>query len=676
MKRSLLFSALVLVIATSMSYAQGSNPRRVLVEEFTNTGCPPCATSDPFVEDFENLDQAQICSIKWHVSWPDGTDPFYNAYLTGTVRAQSYYGVTGVPDMIFSGDGSTHYNPLQLQTADGIKSVADQYYANGSPYKMSVKQRVTSDSIFADVTVTTTDAVPTAKDLRLAVVFCERYSSFHGSNGRPHYTNIGRQCVPALTASGVISTTTQYPAFSLAQGSTQTHTFGAKINPKWNLSQMVAVSFIQSAGSKEVFQANWTVPDVTVTGDDGTFSDFPITSSSAPTWTVTNVSSTDAAKVKVTFGGPVPTGWGLAATGTDPDGTITLAPGASKTVSLTGANVSPAVGGFSALLNFVSDSNIAIAGKQAGFLGIDTKDLIINLSSNASQTAAVADQMTAAGYKVGVIADDGPLFDPNALGSNWSRFNHIFYNLGDQLGAFNTIANLQYASDYVNGGGKLLITATALASAYANGYVSSFQSAFHIQPKIGTAAPWTKSSKITGITGDPISDGLNTTLSGNLTYKQPLATGGSDCHAVFHDQGSTIVGVRVEMGSGKLVYLGFSVDTVATADRATLLQKIENYLDGVADVTPTTATGFSLDANYPNPLANSTSIGYSLPARQLVMLVVRDMLGRDIATLVNKVEEAGHYDVPFDASNLANGTYVYTLTAGDSKLEGKMTVNR
>ena len=73
---------------------------------------------------------------------------------------------------------------------------------------------------------------------------------------------------------------------------------------------------------------------------------------------------------------------------------------------------------------------------------------------------------------------------------------------------------------------------------------------------------------------------------------------------------------------------------------------------------------FSLEQNFPNPFNPSTSIQYAVSSRQLVTLKVYDLLGNEIATLVNENKPAGNYEVSFDAKNLSSGTYFYKLQAG------------
>jgi hypothetical protein len=81
---------------------------------------------------------------------------------------------------------------------------------------------------------------------------------------------------------------------------------------------------------------------------------------------------------------------------------------------------------------------------------------------------------------------------------------------------------------------------------------------------------------------------------------------------------------------------------------------------------------FSVSQNYPNPFNPSTSIQFSVPAASNVVLKVYDILGREVATLVDEFTEAGNYKVDFDASALASGVYVYKFTAGSVVLTKKM----
>ncbi|MFA6597443.1 MAG: T9SS type A sorting domain-containing protein [Ignavibacteriaceae bacterium] len=76
-------------------------------------------------------------------------------------------------------------------------------------------------------------------------------------------------------------------------------------------------------------------------------------------------------------------------------------------------------------------------------------------------------------------------------------------------------------------------------------------------------------------------------------------------------------------------------------------------------------TEFSLDQNYPNPFNPSTSIQYSIVSSQNVSLKVFNVLGKEVAVLVNEKKEPGTYTVTFSGAYLASGTYFYRLQAGE-----------
>ncbi len=88
----------------------------------------------------------------------------------------------------------------------------------------------------------------------------------------------------------------------------------------------------------------------------------------------------------------------------------------------------------------------------------------------------------------------------------------------------------------------------------------------------------------------------------------------------------------------------------------------------------TAPSSFSLKQNYPNPFNPSTTIEFALPANQEVSLKVFNMLGQEVATLLNKEMNKGTYNINFDAGNLSSGIYLYQLRAGNFIQTKKMTL--
>jgi hypothetical protein len=87
-------------------------------------------------------------------------------------------------------------------------------------------------------------------------------------------------------------------------------------------------------------------------------------------------------------------------------------------------------------------------------------------------------------------------------------------------------------------------------------------------------------------------------------------------------------------------------------------------------------TEFSLGQNYPNPFNPTTTISYVIPTAGFVTLKVFDILGREIAELVNEEKVAGTYKVDFNASKLSSGIYIYKLTGNNVNLSKKMMLTK
>jgi hypothetical protein len=87
---------------------------------------------------------------------------------------------------------------------------------------------------------------------------------------------------------------------------------------------------------------------------------------------------------------------------------------------------------------------------------------------------------------------------------------------------------------------------------------------------------------------------------------------------------------------------------------------------GIEDNNAASPLTYQLAQNYPNPFNPSTTLQFQVPTRSFVSLKVFDVLGRELATLVNEPRQAGTYSVTWDASGLPSGVYFYQLRAADA----------
>lgn len=110
-----------------------------------------------------------------------------------------------------------------------------------------------------------------------------------------------------------------------------------------------------------------------------------------------------------------------------------------------------------------------------------------------------------------------------------------------------------------------------------------------------------------------------------------------------------------------------AVDTFGIIKPANLI----NVVTGINELGGTPET-FELSQNYPNPFNPSTSINFSVPSTGLVNLVVYNLIGQEVAVLVNEEKVAGNYQVSFDASKLPSGVYLYKISTSSFTATKKM----
>ncbi len=125
-------------------------------------------------------------------------------------------------------------------------------------------------------------------------------------------------------------------------------------------------------------------------------------------------------------------------------------------------------------------------------------------------------------------------------------------------------------------------------------------------------------------------------------------------------------------------YYSFSDASVVSGTYAYRLKQIDN--DGqseyskVVEVSFIKQTDFSLEQNFPNPFNPNTSIRFSLPETGNVKLTVYNLLGQEIATLVNGVKEAGTHTINYNAEELNSGIYIYRIESNGFNEVRKMTL--
>jgi hypothetical protein len=164
-------------------------------------------------------------------------------------------------------------------------------------------------------------------------------------------------------------------------------------------------------------------------------------------------------------------------------------------------------------------------------------------------------------------------------------------------------------------------------------------------------------------------DGLDTeiTVPATLLDQLLVSAGVADGESV-----TLLWNVRVNDGVDTLaISSGYDIDTNTFTPiyrTATFTNSSEVNNEVVAGLPEK----FDLKPNYPNPFNPSTRISFDLPESAEVRLTVFDVLGRQVATLVNQPMKAGSHTVNFDAQRLASGVYIYRLEAGSFSMTRNM----
>ena len=104
--------------------------------------------------------------------------------------------------------------------------------------------------------------------------------------------------------------------------------------------------------------------------------------------------------------------------------------------------------------------------------------------------------------------------------------------------------------------------------------------------------------------------------------------------------------------------------------------KLARNLTGAGNISAGNVKEYKLNQNYPNPFNPSTQLEFGISKLGFVSLRIYDILGKEVATIVNEKLSPGIYKYEFNGSNLSSGIYFYTIKAGDFTETKKMTLIR
>lgn len=245
------------VLASSIAYSQA--PRRVLVEEFTQASCPPCAVYNPGFHKiiFTPGNESKVTLLCYQTSWP-GTDPMNSQNPTDVQSRVTYYGVNAVPDCLADGGVTQAGAPIfHGNIADFTQGIINTRSVVTSPVEITVNHELATklDSVTMTVSVKNVSANVLPAEYTMHVILIEKVVEFHippGTNGELEFYSVTRKMAP--NAAGTKLT-------AIDPGASLDYTFKIAIPSYiYNLRNLGVVAFVQHTAKKEVIQSNESFP--------------------------------------------------------------------------------------------------------------------------------------------------------------------------------------------------------------------------------------------------------------------------------------------------------------------------------------------------------------------------------------------------------------------------------
>lgn len=228
---------------TSFTLSAESISRTVLIEEFSNTSCIPCAEASVILDGLvEEFGIEKIVAIKYHPNFPSPIDPFYLHNPADNSARTSFYGILGIPDLWVDGTLS----PPSLDESE-VRADIEEELSRPSPLLLDAEYEISGGQYTVRAHVIAAQD-PGYSDLVIHFVVVESKIHFDtppGINGETDFQHIMRKMLP--DAAGESFTITKDDALNFERQVT--------IDDTWNEENIETIVFIQSQESREVLQA-------------------------------------------------------------------------------------------------------------------------------------------------------------------------------------------------------------------------------------------------------------------------------------------------------------------------------------------------------------------------------------------------------------------------------------
>ncbi len=247
---------LIITCAIAIFSLSASAQKIVLIEQFSNAGCPPCATQTPLVTNYATQNSNKVAVIVYHVSFPY-LDSMYNENPADNDAAEKYYGVQGVPYTAVDGNV---YNNFTNDFNNKKSQVIDPRAAQAPKALVSIANaEVSNGKITGSVSFEILDNTININDLVLKTVVVEAevnksdYQKSPGKNAETVYHYVMRKHVPSFEGTTITATT-------------QTENISWELNKIKNINQLRVIAYLQNKNTKEIYETVMATPSFSAVG--------------------------------------------------------------------------------------------------------------------------------------------------------------------------------------------------------------------------------------------------------------------------------------------------------------------------------------------------------------------------------------------------------------------------
>jgi hypothetical protein len=693
MYHSTLSKIIILTLALFSFVSQfsfGQAKKYVLMEEFTNADCAPCASQNPdFQANILDKNKGIIHEMSYHPWWPGDQDPMYLYNVNDITDRTVYYGISGVPAVAYL--GSEQYSPSGI-----TQSMINNSASEGSPLRILVSQTSNGQSRDVKVVVHTVGTTPSGNlKLFAAVVESEiNYTTAPGSNGETYFPNVFRDMLPSTSGS------TYYAANT---GDSVVYTFNYPLDlANWDTSKIYVVAWVQDYSTMEVINSGSTndpswefvTSSTTIAKPDS------LTKTALFDFNVLNLSSTTGLfRVYVSF--EQTAGWDAAAningswtywnsTAIVSDSfDISVNANSELNNSLSVTANSAGVGTYSVRLKSLDNSEFA--DQEINFVVIDgVTDLVINNAGGWGDggtydfESVYTDALSYAGSTTHAALSSDWLVKANKANALTS-VNNIYYNVAWTFPSFSDeiVGELE---SFMDNGGNLFVSGQDIGwdIMSGDGYgTSTTESFYQNYLHADYLSDGTSSNKtLTADTADDVfgnvsSSSISGVYGSSYIYPDQLEPV-NNSSAIFYYNSSTskIGGLRAEESAYKVVYIGVGMEMLSDVNVKNEILKLSYdwFYGNLSTIEfDQQMQSLSLGNNYPNPAVDFTIIPVNGDIKEESLLELSDLNGKVIATQIINPNTASIF---VNTENYAQGTYFYRLRNNQQTSSGKIEVIR